>query len=67
MSAPTSPRPPTAKMRPSEVSLMWAWVQGCCCSVYGEERGREEAKRVPMKVGLALWQRQVGLTPEGWS
>jgi len=54
-------------MRPSEVSLMWAWVQGCCCSLYGEERGREEAKRVPMKVGLALWQRQVGLTPEGWS
>lgn len=67
MSTPTSSRPVPVKMRPNELSLMWAWVQGCCASVYGEERGREEAKRVPMRVGVALWQRQVRLMPEGWA
>lgn len=67
MSTPTSPRPTPVNMRPQDLALMWAWVQGCCASVYGEERGREEAKRVPMRVGVVLWRRQLGRTPEGWT
>ncbi len=67
MSTPTSSRPTPVRMSTNELSLMWAWVQGCCCSLYGEERGREEAKRVPMRVGVALWRRQSVLTPDGWS
>jgi hypothetical protein len=63
MSTPYSP----VRMSMDELHLMWAWVQGCCVSLYGDERGREEAKRVPVRVSIALWQRQLVFSPEGWS
>lgn len=67
MSDPTSSRPVPVKLRPNETTLMWAWVQGCCASIYGEERGQEVAKRVTLKVSVPLWRRQLGRTPEGWT
>jgi hypothetical protein len=63
----TSTRPASVKMSTHELSLLWAWVQGCCLSLYGEGRGQEEAKRVPMNAGVALWRWRMATTPEGWS
>ena len=42
----------------------WAYVEACCIALYGEERGREEAKKVPLRVGMALWLRVRDATPE---
>jgi hypothetical protein len=52
------------RIRPDELALMWAWVEGCCVSAFGEGPGRERAKYMPLKAGLLLWKRQLSLAPD---
>jgi hypothetical protein len=52
------------RIRPDELALMWAWVEGCCVSAFGEGAGRERAKHMPLKAGLLLWKRQLSLAPD---
>jgi hypothetical protein len=47
-----------------DLRLAWAYVESCCIALYGEERGREEAKKVPLRVGAALWLRVRDATPQ---
>jgi hypothetical protein len=47
-----------------DLRLAWAYVEACCIALYGEERGREEAKKVPLRVGMALWLRVKEATPQ---
>ncbi len=65
MSNDAQPTPPALPlMSLLDLRLAWAYVEACCIALYGEERGREEAKKVPMRVGMALWLRARDSNPQ---
>lgn len=55
---PATPMTNTAPVRMTvkELHQAWEWVEACCVSLYGETRGKDEARKVPLRVGLALWK-----------
>ena len=59
---PSTPAPTSMSLL--DLRLAWAYVEACCIALYGEERGREEAKKVPLRVGMALWLRVKEATPQ---
>ena len=61
----TQSTPPSLpRMSLLDLRLAWAYVEACCIALYGDERGREEAKKVPLRVGMALWLRVKEATPQ---
>lgn len=64
MSTPNTVRQNNRRTTTDELALMWAWLEGCCTSLYGEVQGKTLAKRVSLKVGTMLWRGQLARTPD---